>query len=300
MVVATPPAVEPTSPDWFRRWVMRLPDFFVSRFASALSAAGPAPQLELTDTATVGATSTVKIADNTGSPYEQWVAGSGIVNRYYDAPNHVFRSRTGTEWGRITSAGLGIGVGVGGWSSDAVMSGQQGASSGWAVSAYYTGSLPGSGSLLVRVDSTAPALGAFYYTSSRVGSITTNGSATAFNTTSDEQLKTFDGAYAAADAVALIRADPVRRFTWNEHSAAQGVAAVGWGAQTSYAVSSDLATMGHGAPGDEGYCPWGVDQSKRTPYLWAALGAEGGVLDRLDALEARMDAVEAAIAGKAA
>ena len=111
-----------------------------------------------------------------------------------------------------------------------------------------------------------------------VGSISTSGSSSGFNTTSDETLKNFSGKYSGVEALDIISKDPVRHFSWKK----SGETAIGWGAQTSYAVSQDLATKGgwfiDGDDGevDEGtkgakYVPWGVDQSKRTPYLWAAV-----------------------------
>lgn len=113
----------------------------------------------------------------------------------------------------------------------------------------------------------AEFVGAFYNANGLVGSIQTSGSATSYNTSSDENLKDFIGEMDPARAIEIILADPVREFTWK----ADGQAVVGWGAQTSYAVSPDLATPGRGDLGDEDFLPWGVDQSKRTPYLWAAV-----------------------------
>jgi hypothetical protein len=140
-----------------------------------------------------------------------------------------------------------------------------------------------------------------YPPAQQTGSITTNTTATAFNTSSDERLKTFTGPLTGDEAAAIIRADPVRHFTWN----IDGSEAVGWSAQASYEVSHDLASppptvlmaLAEGEPhaepqpGEEGFEPWGMDQAKRTPYLWAALAA---ALDKIDALEARIAALEAA------
>lgn len=125
----------------------------------------------------------------------------------------------------------------------------------------------------------------FYNTNGAVGSITTSGSATSYNTSSDENLKNFIGEYDPVKAIQIIRSDPVREFTWK----VDGASAVGWGAQSSYAVSPDLATPGRGEPGDEDFVSWGVDQSKRTPYLWAAVTH---LLDKIDNLEARLEALE--------
>lgn len=106
-----------------------------------------------------------------------------------------------------------------------------------------------------------------------VGTISTLNSGTAYNTTSDEDMKDFLGPLDPVYAINIIRSDPARRYSWK----ADGIMGVGWGAQTSYSVSPDLAT-----PGSDEH-PWGMDMSKRTPYLWAAVS---NLLDRVEALEA--------------
>lgn len=117
---------------------------------------------------------------------------------------------------------------------------------------------------------------------STVGSITTTVSTTAYNTSSDERLKTFHGEYSASEAERVIRADPVRSFQWND----SGDRGIGWGAQTSYKIAPDLATPGDDDmtkhKGDPGFKQWFVEKGARTPYLWAAMG---DVLERLDRLE---------------
>jgi hypothetical protein len=124
-----------------------------------------------------------------------------------------------------------------------------------------------------------------------VGSISTTTTATAYNTSSDETLKDFTGEYSGLSAIDVIKADPVRSFNWKVN----GEAAIGWGAQTSYSVSKDLATKGgwfkddeEVTEGTEGavYIPWGVDQSKRTPYLWAALAE---LIKRVEELESKQN-----------
>ena len=146
-----------------------------------------------------------------------------------------------------------------------------------------------------------------------VGSITVTASATAFNTSSDELYKQFIGAYDPDKAIAIIRQDPVR--DWNWVAARGGGYAVGWGAQTSYGISQDLASKGGWFDPETGeewlegasrvvpatneepeytvaavYIDWAVDQSKRTPYLWAAVSR---LLDEVDALKAQVAALEA-------
>jgi hypothetical protein len=132
----------------------------------------------------------------------------------------------------------------------------------------------------------------FFNPNGLVGQITTNASATTYNTSSDENLKNFIGPYDRLTAIAIIRADPVRDFTWK----VDGTYSVGWGAQTSYAVSEDLAQppvpltpedIEAGFPES----PWSMDYSRRTPYLWAALS---WALDQIDELVSRVAALEAA------
>jgi len=122
---------------------------------------------------------------------------------------------------------------------------------------------------------------------SEVGNISTTDSSTSYNTASDETLKDFIGEYPSEKAIDIIKADPVREFTW-KHNNEQ---AVGWGAQTSYKVSKDLATKGgwfkDGVEVDKdtegaNYVIWSVDQSKRTPYLWSAVT---NLIKRVEELE---------------
>lgn len=207
---------------------------------------------------------------------------------------------------------------------------------------------------------TSQARLAFYTPGGLVGSISTTNAGTAYNVTSDETRKDFIGELSGATAIDIIKADPVREFTWKE----SGNYAVGWGAQTSYQVSHDLATPGgwmdplsgeavaedhvrwispltgepvaedwtgiddrhyydlleeldaaendyYGEPDEQDalvagiraqiaeieataprifaqkvvpvYVPWGVDQAKRTPYLWAATAHLVGLVEQLRA-----------------
>lgn len=127
----------------------------------------------------------------------------------------------------------------------------------------------------------------FYNANGLVGSISTSGTATTYATTSDETLKDFGENYDALKAIAIIKADPVRNYTWKQ----SGEKAVGWGAQTSYAVDEALAVKGGWYLDDvevpkntEGatYVAWGMDYSKRVPYLWAVVA---NLLERIEALE---------------
>jgi len=58
-------------------------------------------------TGTPNAATTLRVADNNGAPYEQWLAGTAITIRYHDALTHVFRSANGAaEYGRLDGTGL--------------------------------------------------------------------------------------------------------------------------------------------------------------------------------------------------
>jgi hypothetical protein len=136
---------------------------------------------------------------------------------------------------------------------------------------------------------------AYYYnTNGQVGSVATSGTGTTFATTSDERLKDIGGGYDPAEAIAIIRADPVKAFTWKE----TGEQAIGWIAQQSYAVDEKLAVppqMGADGRQLEEDDRWGIDYGQRTPYLWAALS---NALDRIEALEAKLSMTDPKPTGK--
>lgn len=131
----------------------------------------------------------------------------------------------------------------------------------------------------------------FLNASGIIGSITSeSATGVAYNKTSDERLKDVRGLYDPAEAIAIIRADPVRTFTWKS----SGEDAIGWLAQRSYAVDKNLASPPEMTADGQQVDPndrWGIDYGNRAPYLWAALSA---ALDQIDALTARIGALEAA------
>lgn len=95
---------------------------------------------------------------------------------------------------------------AGGWSTFAQLEALSTAAN-FALSAYNNGSTSGAGALLGRVDSTAVNLATFFYTTSQIGSIFTNGSTTTYGTTSDYRVKNISGSY--SDAGAIIDAIPI-------------------------------------------------------------------------------------------
>lgn len=129
--------------------------------------------------------------------------------------------------------------------------------------------------------SAAEARLAFYTRGGLVGSIATTNTSTAYNTTSDETRKDFIGPLSSERAIEIIRQDPVREFTWKEG----GGYAVGWGAQTSYQVSHDLATPGGwvdpltGEAVTEGYVCWVNPQThEAVAEGWSSYGPEHEML----------------------
>lgn len=95
-----------------------------------------------------------------------------------------------------------------------------------------------------------------------VGSVSTNGSATAFNTSSDERLKQD---IIPAPGASVIDSIPVMSFRWK----ADGTA-VTWGGiaqQLHAAVGEQIAGLVHVGGDDEKTEPWAVDWSKAVPPL---------------------------------
>ena len=155
------------------------------------------------------------------------------------------------------------------------------ASTGRAFSAWFAHNSAG-GALLARVDYTAASLAAFYYgASTGVGSITTNGTTTAYNTSSDARLKT-NVADSTVDSGAIIDAIQVRAFDWISDSSHTRA---GFVAQELAAVVPEAVHAGDAGddPYAEGASIWGVDPGKLLPIVIAELQA---VRARLAALEA--------------
>lgn len=99
-----------------------------------------------------------------------------------------------------------------------------------------------------------------------VGSITTNASATAFNTSSDQRLKEN---FIDLNASSMIDAIKMYQFSWK----ADGTRGFGVKAQECFEVFPEAITVGVGALGDEDYMPWSADYSKFVPLLLAEVKA---------------------------
>lgn len=157
------------------------------------------------------------------------------------------------------------------------------ASPGRALNVWFANNSAGS-ALLARVDFTAGKLAEFYFGSgTSVGSITTNGTTTSFNTTSDGRLK--QNVVDAGDPGSVLDAIRVRRFQWPDGSWCD----FGFVAQELVTVAPDAVRVGDDGPlvagtvQQPGSDLWGVDPSKLVAMLVAELQR---VRARLAALEA--------------
>jgi hypothetical protein len=123
----------------------------------------------------------------------------------------------------------------------------------------------------------------FYNPNGIVGSITTSGSATAYNTSSDYRLK--ENVVALTGAADRLKQLPVHRFNFISDPS-QTVD--GFLAHEAQAVVPECATGEKDAVDDEGNPVYqGIDQSKLVPLLTAALQE---ALAKIEDLEGRLTA----------
>jgi hypothetical protein len=101
---------------------------------------------------------------------------------------------------------------------------------------------------------------AFYNANGQIGTITTSGSATAYNTSSDQRLKKNFRVPPAAGS----RIDQIKIHEYDWKGGGVGVVPL---AQELYDVFPETVTPGEGEPGEPGFRPWGWDASKLVPYL---------------------------------
>ncbi|MBV9548263.1 MAG: DUF2793 domain-containing protein [Alphaproteobacteria bacterium] len=261
-----------------------------ANFSGAVSLNAAAPLLSLAPASYAGSYKTQlgALSDATGilvfgnSAHNEIRAGATAAGGHLD----IFTNNTaaiGTAGDGIRAArfaadgGLLVGTTTnGGWTAAAKMAVENGGpglglynngSTGWALSA--------------RVDNSAVAFAQFYYNGSTgVGSITTNGTATAYNTSSDARLK--DNIRDAGDAGAILDALKVRQWEWKANGAHE---AFGFVAQEEQGVYAAAVTPGDdGDDGDAITRQWSRDDSKLVPLL----------VKEIQSLRARLAALEAA------
>lgn len=124
------------------------------------------------------------------------------------------------------------------------------------------------------------AIAAFFSGSTAVGSISTNGTTTAYNTTSDGTLKITRGPL--TNSGRIIDRLQARWFNWLSDPDADPEP--GFFAQQVYRVFPWAVTRGKGRKGRKGYVPWQMDAAKLMPVVIAELQ---DVRRRLAVLEAK-------------
>lgn len=166
----------------------------------------------------------------------------------------------GVSW-RIASTSVGL------LSSDAGTFSSTGATNG-------TKHVTNSFDLSTAVDTIYPFL-RLYNPNGQVGNISTLGSATQFNTTSDERLKEAIGPMSGEEIDDLLRSIDVKKFRWLTDQSED----FGPFAQELYGILPKVVNQGGDDPKQE---PWTWDRSQLVPYLirgWQRLD------ERISALE---------------
>lgn len=174
--------------------------------------------------------------------YELYSAANRV--HFFDASanRHTWYTTGGTPLATLSGSGFGIGT-----------FSNTGSNNGSISTAGLTYSS--------RTETTAVDQYRFYNPNGQVGGISTSGSATSFNTSSDERLK-FN--FRDFDSGEIIDGVEVYLFDWNA-----GGDAYGFKAQQLHSVFPHAVKVGSEAgPGQEGFDPWAVDQSKLVPVLW--------------------------------
>lgn len=176
----------------------------------------------------------------------------------------------GTAFGAFQEAG---GVGTDGkfywncvtdWSGASYANFLANASGQRAINAYCAHNSAG-GAILARVDYTAAKFLEFTFGASIVGTVTTNGTTTSYNTSSDARLKA-NVADATVDSGAVLDAVQVRSFDW---LADESHCRAGFVAQELVTAVPEAVTAGDAGASlaGEGARQWAVDMSKLVPLL---------------------------------
>jgi hypothetical protein len=109
----------------------------------------------------------------------------------------------------------------------------------------------------------------FYYTTTPVGSISTNGGSVAYNQTSDATLKIGDGLIQAEQSGRIIDRLHALWFRWKSDPDADPMP--GFFAQQVARVFPWAVTRGRGKKGRPNYQPWQMDAGKLMPVVIAEL-----------------------------
>ncbi|NPT39727.1 tail fiber domain-containing protein, partial [Paraburkholderia xenovorans] len=182
------------------------------------------------------------------------------------------------------------------WSA-AQLSVRNSATNTWGISAYCSAQV--GGCFIGRTDSPSVPLAAWFFGTANVGTITTNGSTTAYGTGSDYRLKDgiedLDGDF-AVDLLMQgrprkfwMRADPAKQvnygFIAHEYAEIQPEAVVGEKDGMGPPMAPPVDDEGNAVDMPEEPRYQHMDYSKPTPILWAALKR---AIERISALEAAL------------
>lgn len=151
---------------------------------------------------------------------------------------------------------------LGSWAASDSLSAATYSASGASAGVAVVGNSGGAAS--VRTSTTSTALQAhmqFSNPNGSIGSITTTGTTTAYNTTSDENLK---NNFRDFDSGTIIDRIPVYLYDWNAGGEGYGAKA-----QQVYKVFPTAVAPGNGlSPHEDGFIPWSMDWSKLGPVMW--------------------------------
>ena len=205
------------------------------------------------------------------------ITSAGVSGMEFGGPGYLSFLPSGTERARISSTGLAVTGSV-----SASTYGYFG-SAGVAPSASNPGfafSNPlnvSAASWSAGTATTSLTLVNVYNGNGIVGSVVTNGTATAWNISSDARLKT--NLRDITNSSVIIDALKPRRFDWLTFTKEKDD--YGFVAQEAYEVYPKMVTVGGDDPAEK---PWGMDASKLIPVLVAELQS---LRKRLAALEAK-------------
>lgn len=207
------------------------------------------------------------------------VAATADLSLFAASGSNIIFGNGVTEFMRLASGGslLVNTTAPGGFGGNAQFAVQVAGPNTYAGSFYNSGA--STGALQVRVDNTACNLMTFNFagSGSGVGTITTNGTTTSYNTSSDQRLK--QNITDAADAGAIIDALRVRQWNWKSNGSHE---AFGFVAQEEAAVYAAAVTVGDSDPDTIDHM-WSRDDSKLVPLL----------IKEAQSLRARVAALEA-------
>jgi hypothetical protein len=143
--------------------------------------------------------------------------------------------------------------------------------SGTAAQFMSNAAVPGATAIGIRSDRTDGAFALFFFGAAGVGGIATNGTTTAYNTVSDEELKIDGGLIREEESGSIIDRLLPRWFRWKVSP--DGAPQMGFFAQQVARVFPRAVTVGHAAPGAKDFRPWQMDEAKIMPVVIAELRA---------------------------